>query len=200
MCVTTSGGSTLEKALNTLRQWQSFGTAWMLTAIAISIAMGRSRLVAPAPLIGIVIPTVVLMITGAQVATVASTSGPIDVGLPPLVLPDPSLVSPTMVFGALAPMIVAFVQPAGVGVAYPNTDGTRDDVKRHFFAQGGSNLASGPVGGIPVGGSVGQSSFTVMAGGRRTGAVSIIGLWMLAFVVALAPLLSDVPSQVSPAC
>lgn len=32
--VTTSGGSTLEKALNTLRRWQSFDTTSVLTAHA----------------------------------------------------------------------------------------------------------------------------------------------------------------------
>jgi SulP family sulfate permease len=194
--VTTSGGSTLEKAINTLRQWQSFETASMLTAgtaIVISIVLGRGKLVALAPLIGIVIPTVVLKITGAEVSTVASTSGPIEVGLPPIVLPDPTLLSPTLVFSALALTVVVLVQAAGVGVAYPNADGPRNDVKRDFFAQGGANLASGVVGGIPVGGSVGQTSFNVMAGGRTRWAVVISGLWMLVFIVALGPLLSEVP-------
>jgi SulP family sulfate permease len=194
--VTTSGGSTLEKALNTLRQWQSFDTASMLTAataIVISIVLGRGKLVALAPLIGIVVPTVVLQATDTQVATVASTSGPIAVGLPPLVLPDVGLISPTLLASAAALTIVVLVQAAGVGAAYPNTDGTRNDVTRDFYAQGGSNVASGLVGGIPVGGSVGQTAFNVMAGGRTRWAVIISGLWMLVFVVALGPLLSQVP-------
>ena len=66
--VTTSGGSTLEKALNTLRQWQSFDRASILTAaaaIVISIVLGRGRWVALAPLVAIVIPAVVLTATGA---------------------------------------------------------------------------------------------------------------------------------------
>ena len=64
---------------------------------------------------------------------------------------------------------------------------------RDFYAQGGSNLASGLVGGIPVGGSVGQTAFNVMAGGRTRWAVILSGLWMLVFVVALGPVLSAVP-------
>jgi len=194
--VKTSGDNTLEKALNTLRQWQSFDRASMLTAataIGISILLGRGKLVALAPLIAIVVPTLVLKVTGADVATVASTSGPIEVGMPPLVLPDPGLVSPTLLASALALTIVVLVQAAGVGAAYPNTDGTPVDVKRDFFAQGGSNMASGLVGGIPVGGSVGQTAFNVMAGGRTRWAVILSGLWMLLFVVALGPLLSEVP-------
>ncbi len=50
--VKTSGDNTLEKALNTLRQWQSFDRASMLTAataIGISILLGRGKLVALAP-------------------------------------------------------------------------------------------------------------------------------------------------------
>jgi SulP family sulfate permease len=193
--VTTSGGSTLEKALNTLQQWQSFHVPSMLTAttaILVSVLLGRGRLVALAPLIGIVIPTVVIRLTGADVATVASTSGPIAVGLPPLTLPDPRLISPTLVAAALALTIVVLVQAAGVGVAYPNPGGRGNDVSRDFYAQGGANVASGLVGGIPVGGSVGQTAFNVMAGGSRW-AVVLSGLWMLVFVVALGPLLSDVP-------
>ena len=146
-----------------------------------------------APLIAIVVPTLVLKVTGADVANVASTSGPIEVGLPPLVLPDLGLISPTLLASAMALTIVVLVQAAGVGAAYPNTDGTSVDVKRDFFAQGGSNVASGVLGGIPVGGSVGQTAFNVMAGGRTRWAVILSGLWMLLFVVALGPLLSEVP-------
>jgi SulP family sulfate permease len=194
--VKTSGDNTLEKALNTLRQWQSFSVPAMLTAataIGVSILLGRGKLAALAPLIGILIPTIVIKLTDADVATVASTSGPIDVGLPPLTLPDLGLISPTLVAAAMALTIVVLVQAAGVGVAYPNTDGSSNDVSRDFYAQGGANLASGAFGGIPVGGSVGQTSFNVMAGGRTRWAVIISGLWMLVFVVALGPLLSDVP-------
>ncbi len=181
--VTTSGGSTLEKALNTLQQWQSFSLPSMLTAataILVSVLLGRGKLVALAPLIGIVIPTVVIKLTGADVATVATTSGPIAVGLPPLALPDPRLISPTLVAAAVALTIVVLVQAAGVGVAYPNPGDRGNDVSRDF------------IGGIPVGGSVGQTAFNVMAGGSRL-AVVLSGLWMLVFVVALGPLLSDVP-------
>jgi SulP family sulfate permease len=78
-------------------------------------------------------------------------------------------------------------------VAYPNSDGSSNDVSRDFYAQGGANIASGALGGIPVGGSVGQSAFNVMAGGGTRWAVVLSGLWMLVFVVALGPLLSDVP-------
>jgi SulP family sulfate permease len=194
--VKTSGGSTLEKALNTLRQWQSFSVPSILTAaaaIAISLALGRGKLVALAPLIAIVVPTVILNLTDSPVATVASTSGPIAVGLPPIVLPDPGLISPTLLASALALTIVVLVQAAGVGAAYPNTDGTPNQISRDFYAQGGSNIASGLIGGIPVGGSVGQTAFNVMAGGRTKWAVILSGLWMLLFVVALGPLLSAVP-------
>ena len=194
--VTTSGGSTLEKALNTLRQWQSFDRASTLTAaaaIVISVVLGRGRLAALAPLVGIVVPTLILKATGTQVETVESSSGAIAVGLPPLTLPDLGLLSPTLVASAAALTIVVLVQAAGVGAAYPNTDGTSNDVTRDFYAQGGSNLASGLVGGIPVGGSVGQTAFNVMAGGRTRWAVIISGLWMLVFVVALGPALSEVP-------
>ncbi len=194
--VTTSGDSTLEKALNTLSQWQSFDPVAMLTtasAILISILLGRGKLVALAPLVAIAVPTAVIKLTGAEIKTVASSTGPIEVGLPPVILPDLNLISPTLVFAALALTVVVLVQAAGVGVAYPNTDGSRNDTTRDFYAQGGANLASGVLGGIPVGGSVGQTAFNVMAGGSTRWAVILSGAWMLVFVVALGPVLSAVP-------
>ncbi|MFZ0529579.1 MAG: SulP family inorganic anion transporter [Propionicimonas sp.] len=194
--VKTSGASTLEKALNTLRQWQSFDVPSMLiaaTAIVISVVLGRGKLVALAPLVAIIVPTVVLKFTGTEVATVESNSGPIAVGLPPIVLPDLSLISPTLLAAAAALTIVVLIQAAGVGAAYPNTDGTANDLPRDFYAQGGANLASGLFGGIPVGGSVGQTAFNVMAGGRTRWAVIFSGVWMLVFVVLLGPALSAVP-------
>jgi SulP family sulfate permease len=194
--VTTSGGSTLEKAVNTLRQYQDFELPSMLTAataIVISLALGRGKLAALAPLIGIVVPTLVLKAADAEVETVASSSGPIAIGLPPLVLPDLGLISPTLLASALALTIVVLVQAAGVSEAYPNADGAANDVARDFYAQGGSNVASGLLGGIPVGGSVGQTAFNVMARGRTRWSVIFSGLWMLLFVIALGPLLSEVP-------
>ena len=194
--VSTSGGSTLEKAVNTLRQYQSFDRASMLTAaaaIAICLVMGKGRLAALAPVLGIALPTLVLSLFGVEVQTVESSTGPIAVGLPPLVLPDLSLVSPTLVASAAALTVVILVQAAGVGAAYPNADGTTNDVTRDFYAQGGANLAAGVVGGIPVGGSVGQTALNVMAGGRTRWAVILSGLWMLLFIVALGPVLSAVP-------
>ena len=194
--VTTSGDSTLEKAVNTLRQWDSFDVVSMVTAAAailISILLGRGKLVALAPLIAIVIPTAVIKVTGAEVKTVASSAGPIEMGLPPFVLPDLGLISPTLLAAALALTLVVLVQAAGVGVAYPNADGSRNSPTRDFYAQGGANVASGLFGGIPVGGSVGQTAFNVMAGGSTRWAVIFSGLWMLVFVVALGPVLSAVP-------
>jgi SulP family sulfate permease len=194
--VTTSGATTLEKGLNTLRQWQSFDRVALATsasAIAISLLLGRGRLAALAPLVAIIIPTVVLRIAGAEVTTVESASGPIAVGLPPITLPDPGLISPTLVSTAAALAIVVLVQAAGVGAAYPNAGGPPNNVSRDFYAQGGANAASGLLGGIPVGGSVGQTAFNVMAGGTTRWAVILSGVWMLVFVVALGPALSAVP-------
>lgn len=194
--VTASGGSVAAKAVDTVRQAGSFQWPSMLTAataIAVSVLLGRGRLSGLAPLVGIAVPALVIALTAAPVATVQSTSGPIAVGLPPLALPDPALISPTLVTTAVALAVVVLVQAAGVGAAYPDPRGRPVDVSRDFLAQGGANVAAGLVGGIPVGGSVGQTAFNVMAGGTTRWAVVISGAWMLVFVVALGPVLSDVP-------
>ena len=193
---TTARGATVaEKAWNTVGQWQDFhwpSVATAAAAIAITAAFGKGRLSTVGPVIGVLAPTIAVRVLGVDVATVGDV-GAITVGLPPLVLPDPALITPDVVASAVAVALVVLVQAAGVGAAYPNADGRPTDVRRDFWAQGAANVASAVVGGIPVGGSVGQTAVNVLAGSRSRWAAILSGVWMLVFVVAAGPVLSTIP-------
>lgn len=194
--VSAHGDSVAAKTWDTLRQVSAFEPASLLTAgsaLVIAVAFGRGKTAALAPLLAIVVPSILVRLTDAHVATVASSTGAIDAGLPPLVLPDPGAIDPTLVSTAIALTVVILVQAAGLATAYPNEDGSPNDTRRDFLSNGIANAATGLVGGIPVGGSVGQTALNVLAGGRTRWSVVLSGIWMLVFVVALGPLLSDVP-------
>lgn len=192
--VHASGPNTAAKAWSTLQQVESFDVPSLLTAIgaiAITAVLTRGRMVGLAPLVGLVVPMAVLAATGAQVATVAS-AGELTTGMPSLVLPDISLIDANLISTAVALAVIVLVQAAGVAATYPEP-GPAAGIRADLRAQGVANLASGIVGGIPVGGSVGQTAVNVLAGGKTRWAVVISGVWMLVFVVALGPLLSAVP-------
>jgi SulP family sulfate permease len=193
--VQARGSTALTKAWSALSQGADFQPASVATSlgtIGIAAVLARARLAAVAPLAGILIPTLVVVATGTRVATVAD-QGTINLGLPGLALPNPALITPELVATAVALTIVILVQTAGVSSAHPNSDGVPNDLRRDFLAQSVANAGSALLGGIPVGGSVGQTALNVLAGARTRWASVFSGLWMLLFVVALGPALGVVP-------
>jgi SulP family sulfate permease len=77
------------------------------------------------------------------------------------------------------------VQGAGVAESAPNV-GIPTSANQDFVAQGTGNIASGLFGGMPVGGSVGQTALNVTAGARTRWAAILSGLWMLLILVAFS--------------
>ncbi|UGT53344.1 hypothetical protein [Nocardia asteroides] len=53
-----------------------------------------------------------------------------------------SLLSPSLITGALAVTVIVLVQGAGVAEAAPNPDGSRARIDRDFCAQGVGNVFS----------------------------------------------------------
>ena len=109
-------------------------------------------------------------------------------------LPDFGLLSPSLVTGALAVAAIVFVQGAGVAEAAPNEDG-QPQPNTDIAAQGAGNLVAGFFRGMPVGGSVGQTALNVSAGARSRWAAIWSGIWMLAILAALSPLVAKVACQ-----
>ena len=137
-------------------------------------------------LVAVAVPTLVVLLVGADsVATVADT-GDIPRGIPLPHLPDLTVLSPALLTGALAVAAIVLVQGGGVAEAAPNPDGSRSSVDRDFVAQGLGNLASGLLRGQPVGGSVGQTALNVTAGARSRWGAIWAGLWMLVILALLS--------------
>jgi SulP family sulfate permease len=161
-----------------------------LGALAILIVSARTRLAAVGALIALVVPSVVVALTGADVRLVED-AGAIPGGLPHPHLPDLSLLSFDLVTGALAIVAIVLVQGAGVSQSAAGdeapTTGNRD-----FVAQGVGNLAAGLLQGQPVGGSVGRTALNITAGARTRWAAISSGLFMLVILVAFAGLVGKV--------
>lgn len=154
-------------------------------ALVLLVALGLTRLAVISPLIALVVPTVGAVLLGADSIATVADSGAIPRGLPRVGLPELGMLSPGLIAGAAAVAALVLVQGAGVAEAVPNTDG-RASTRRDFVAQGVANLASGIVGGQPVGGSVGQTALNVTAGAVTRWAAIWSGVWMLAVFLVFA--------------
>lgn len=159
----THGAFPLAKAINVLIHPGNINVPSLLTglgALAILVLLARTRLAMVSALVALAIPTVVVVLAGADSVARVGGAGKIPRGIPVPQLPNFGLFSFSLVTGALAVAAIILVQGAGVAEAAPNKDGTPSDTNRDIIAQGVGNLASGFFRGLPVGGSVGQTRST----------------------------------------
>jgi SulP family sulfate permease len=167
-------------------------TAAAAGALAILLILGRTRLTVFSSLVALAVPTVIVAVTGASSVARVSDTGAIPTGLPLPRIPDLGVLSPGLVGGAAAVAALVLVQGAGVAEAVPNSNGARSSARRDFTAQGVANLASGLMGGQPVGGSVGQTALNLTAGATSRWAGVFSGLWMAAILLVFSGLVGQV--------
>jgi SulP family sulfate permease len=189
------GGFPLAKAIDVLAHPGSINLPSLLTglsALAILVVLTRTRLAMVSTLIALVIPTVVVVLAGADSVARVGDVGDIPGGIPLPHLPDFRLFSFSLVTGALAIAAIVLVQGAGVAEAVPNEDGPPSDINRDIVAQGAGNLAAAFFRGMPVGGSVGQTALNASAGGRTRWAAISSGVWMLVILAIFSGLVAKV--------
>jgi sulfate permease, SulP family len=190
-----TGSFPLAKAIDVLIHPGNIDVASLLTglgALAILVLLARTRLAMVGALVALVIPTVVVILAGADSVARVGDVGRIPGGVPVPRLPDFGVFSFSLITGALAVAVIVLVQGAGVAEAAPNPDGTPSDANRDIIAQGAANLASGFFRGVLVGGSVGQTALNVRSGARTRWAAIWSGLWMLVILVVFSRLVAKV--------
>lgn len=188
------GANALAKAFDVLTHPGDLNVAALLTgvgALVILFGLARTRLNTVSALLALVIPTVVVILSSAEVTRV-DDQGAIPRSLPVPSLPDLGLISVDLVVNAFAIAVIVLVQGAGVSESAPNADGRPSNMNQDFLAQGVANVASGLVRGLPVGGSVGQTALNVSAGARTRWASILAGIWMVVILVVFAGVVGKV--------
>ena len=170
---------------------------WHLAALGLAcataaiIVLGRLRL-------GRRFPGVLIAVAGAiAVATFldydAAVVGPIPTQVP---LPDLAAVPwdrmPVLLVSALVIAVVDFAEPAAIARRFAEEDNEPWDASRELTGQGVANIASGLVGGFPVGGSFSRSSLNRMTGGETRWSGIFVGVLVLMFLPA-ASVLENLP-------
>ncbi len=153
----------------------------LLLAVAITAVLPRLHRAVPATIIAVIVTTLVVELTGADVSRIGAL--PHGVPLPswPALADAGSLVSVAIVVATLA----ALESLLSARVADGMTDGSPHDADRELVGQGLANVASGFFGGLPATGAIARTAVNARAGGRTrlaalSHAVVIAALMVLA--------------------
>ena len=177
-------------------QW----TTVLVGLVSLAVILGL-RFLAPA------IPGALVLVVGGLLASWAfdlgehgvALVGDVPRGLPSFQLPGLDLVSENIAvigIASVALLLIGFSQTAGDARAFATRHRYRIDVNQESVAQGMANVGAGVFQGMPVSTSLSASSLNESAGARTPVASLVTGALVLATLIVLAPLFSDLPKAV----
>jgi SulP family sulfate permease len=194
-----TGNTNLAKAIDVLRNLDDISIPSVIVGtltIILALALGRTRLKSLGRLIGLFVPTIIIVLFGItsvqQVKNVAEIPRGIPLPAPPNFDAVPDDAVPSLITGALAIAVIAMVQSAGVSQGTPNLDGKPRNVSRDFAAQGLANIASSLFQGVPIGGTVSNTALAVSAGSRTRWTAIFSALFMLSFLLLIPGVVSQI--------
>jgi len=175
-------------------------TTLLVGVIALAVILAL-RFLAPS------VPGALVLIVGGLLASAVfdlDAKGVALVGHVPRGLPAPQLPGFDVMrdhlavigIASVALLLIGFSQTAGDARAFATRHHYRIDVNQEAVAQGMANVGAGVFQGMPVSTSLSASSLNESAGARTPMASLITGGFVLATLVVLAPLFSDLPKAV----
>ncbi len=162
--------------------------------IAIIVAVRRFRPSWPGLLIAVVAASLVVLLFGLPVETIASRFGGIPSGLAAPVLPDFTLAKAQAVLpDAIAFALLGAIESLLSAVVADSMTGRRHRSNPELIAQGVANIGSALFGGMPVTGTIARTATNVRAGARGPVAGMLHAVFLLAFMLLAAPLAGYIP-------
>ncbi len=177
------------------------GVPWLvypLAGLALVIVFGLPRLTTavPAPLVAIVVLTLITVLASVTVPTVGD-KGALPESLPTLLMPNVPLTFETLkiVFPfALAMAFVGLLESLLTAKLVDDITDTRSNKTRESWGQGAANIITGLFGGMGGCAMIGQTMINVKASGARTRISTFLaGLFLLILVVALGDIVALIP-------
>ncbi len=169
--------------------WATFLVA--LVTLAILIVLPRLAPRVPAPLVAVVVGIggTALLNLGAQGVKLV---GFIPPGLPPLALPDPSLVSQLWP-GALAIALMCFTESVAAGRAFVQRGEAEVDANQELLAMGAANVAGSFFRAYPAAGGTSQTAVNRKAGAKTQLSGIVTACVVSLTLLFLSPLVSLMP-------
>ena len=177
------------------------GVPWLvypLTAVGLLIVFGLPKLTraVPAPLVAIVVLTLITVLAAVAVPTVGD-KGALPDSLPSLLLPNVPFTLETLqviVPFALAMAFVGLLESLMTAKLVDDITDTRSHKTREAWGQGVANIVTGFFGGMGGCAMIGQTMINVKASGARTRISTFLaGVFLLILVVVLGDIVSLIP-------
>ncbi len=177
------------------------GVPWQVyplvaAGIAILVLFPRLTKVVPAPLVAIVLLTVVVVAAGIAVPTVGD-EGALPESLPALFFPDVPLNLETLRIiapYALGMALVGILESLMTAKLVDDVTDTHSDKTREAWGQGVANVVTGFFGGMGGCAMIGQTMINVKASGARTRISTFLaGVFLLVLVVGLGDVVAIMP-------
>ena len=167
-----------------------------ITALGLAtiVALRRWRPAWPGFLLALLACTGVVLAAGLPVETIGSRFGALSAGLPTFAIPHiPFERTRELLPSALTIAFLAGIESLLSAVVADGMTGGRHRSNGELLAQGVANVGSALFGGLPATGAIARTATNVRAGARTPVAGMLHAVFLLVFMVALAPAMQYVP-------
>ena len=164
-----------------------------LGSLILIVAIGRYLSKFPAALTTIAISIVAVSALNLTTRGV-DVVGTLSTGLPPMSLPDVSLIDYMAVIpGALAIVLLGYIETVGAAAGAASKEGGRIDPDQELVALGTANLGAGLSSGFVVAGSLSKTSVAMGAGGKTQISHVVSAILAVLTLLVLMPLFTNLP-------
>ncbi|KIM11377.1 MAG: sulfate permease [Sulfuricurvum sp. PC08-66] len=148
----------------------------------------------PAPIVVVVLSSLAVWLFGIPVETIESRFGSIPSTLPMPSLPAITFEKVRLLFSdALTIALLAGIESLLSAVVADGMTGTKHRSNTELFAQGVANVGSAFMGGLPATGAIARTATNIKAGAVSPISGMLHAVWLLLFMLLLAPLIVKVP-------
>ncbi|MDK9710545.1 SulP family inorganic anion transporter [Acidaminobacter sp.] len=163
-------------------------------SLAILIFWPKVSRKVPGSLIALIVATVVVQVTGMDVATIGSTFGELSSKIPTPQIPTVSLSEMRMLIGpAFTIAILGSIESLLSAVVADGIIGSKHRSNMELVAQGVANIASGLFGGIPATGAIARTVANIKNGGSTPVAGMVHAVVLLLIMLLFMPLAKMIP-------
>ncbi|MBS0582081.1 MAG: STAS domain-containing protein [Proteobacteria bacterium] len=170
--------------------------ALMLSVLSVAVIVGLRRLRPnwPGFLIAVVLGTLACTLLALPAETIGSRFGGIPAALPQFAIPQIPFERTLELFpSSFTIAFLAGVESLLSAVVADGMIGGRHRSNAELVAQGVANIGSALFGGLPATGAIARTATNIRSGGRTPVAGMLHALFLLVFMLVLAPLMRYVP-------
>jgi SulP family sulfate permease len=177
-----------------LHETNFYAVVMALLSMAIIFFMTKKYPKIPGPIVVVTLSALAVWLLNIPIDTIESRFGVIPSMLPSPTFPDITFVKMRLLFpDAVTIAILAAIESLLSAVVADGMAGTKHKPNTELLAQGIANIGSSIFGGLPATGAIARTATNIKAGAISPISGIMHALWMLLFMILLAPLIVKVP-------